>query len=221
MTHRVSACARALLSGPHRLPSLPLSAYSTKARMSQKPEILKKEELSAQDAKWVTLEKITWKDQDGKQRPWEVASRKTRSEGGIDAVAVLAILKSKSETFRPSTIIIEQYRPPVSAFVVELPAGLIDSGETAERAAIRELEEETGYKASGVAQVSPLLVSDPGLTSANMKLVAVNVDIKEGEEPAQKLDEGEHIVKRVVELDKLLGELQAYEARGRSGVACG
>ncbi|KAG9101680.1 hypothetical protein FS749_004489 [Ceratobasidium sp. UAMH 11750] len=182
--------------------------------MSQKPEILKKEELSAQDAKWVTLEKITWKDQDGKQRPWEVASRKTRSEGGIDAVAVLAILKSKSETFRPSTIIIEQYRPPVSAFVVELPAGLIDSGETAERAAIRELEEETGYKASGVAQVSPLLVSDPGLTSANMKLVAVNVDIKEGEEPAQKLDEGEHIVKRVVELDKLLGELQAYEARG-------
>ncbi|KAG8730923.1 hypothetical protein FRC12_019998, partial [Ceratobasidium sp. 428] len=85
---------------------------------------------------------------------------------------------------------------------------LIDSGETAEQTAIRELEEETGYKASGVAQVSPLLVSDPGMTSANMKLVAVNVEIQEGEEPAQKLDEGEHIVKRVVELDKLLGELE-------------
>ncbi|KAG8745728.1 hypothetical protein FRC10_007208 [Ceratobasidium sp. 414] len=178
--------------------------------MSQTPKVLKKEELSARDAKWITLEKITWKDQDGKQRPWEVASRKTRSGGGIDAVAVLAILKSESETFRPSTIIIEQYRPPVGAFVV----GLIDSGETAEQTAIRELEEETGYKASGIAQVSPLLVSDPGMTSANMKLVAVNVDIKEGEEPAQKLDEGEHIVKRVVELDKLLGELEAYEARG-------
>ncbi|KAG9126427.1 hypothetical protein FRC07_003487 [Ceratobasidium sp. 392] len=182
--------------------------------MSQKPEIIKKEELSAQDAKWVTLEKLTWKDQDGKERPWEVASRKTRGESGIDAVAVLAILKSKSDTFRPSTIIIEQYRPPVGAFVIELPAGLIDSGETAEQTAIRELEEETGYKASGVAQVSPLLVSDPGMTSANMKLVALDVEIKEGEEPAQKLDEGEHIVKRVVELDKLLGELEAYEARG-------
>lgn len=41
-----------------------------------------------------------------------------------------------------------------------------------------------------------------------MKLVALNVDIKEGEEPAQKLDEGEHIVKKVVELDKLLEELE-------------
>ncbi|QRW05467.1 NUDIX family hydrolase [Ceratobasidium sp. AG-Ba] len=182
--------------------------------MSQKPEVVKKEELSAQDAKWVTLEKLTWKDQDGKERAWESASRKTRGKSGVDAVAILAILKSKSASFRPSTVIIEQYRPPVGAYVIELPAGLIDSGETAEQTAIRELEEETGYKASGVAQVSPLLVSDPGMTSANMKLVAVNVDLNEGEEPTQKLDEGEHIVKRVIELDKLLGELSAYEARG-------
>ena len=104
---------------------------------------------------------------------------------------------------------------------------MVDSGETVEQTAIRELEEETGFKASGVAQVSPLLVSDPGtcsdyasrnllmewnansgMSSANMKFIALNVDIKEGEEPAQKLDEGEHIVKRVVELDKLLEELE-------------
>jgi ADP-ribose pyrophosphatase len=35
--------------------------------MYQKPEILRKEDLSAQDAKWVTLQKLTWKDQDGKE----------------------------------------------------------------------------------------------------------------------------------------------------------
>ncbi|KAF8609597.1 hypothetical protein BDV93DRAFT_518389 [Ceratobasidium sp. AG-I] len=182
--------------------------------MSRKPEIVKTEELSAQDTKWVTLQKITWRDQDGKERPWEVASRKTRGESGIDAVAILAILKSQSKGFRPSTVIIEQYRPPVGAYVIELPAGLVDAGETVEQTAIRELEEETGFKASGVAQVSPLLVSDPGMSSANMKFIALNVDIKEGEEPAQKLDAGEHIVKRVVELDKLLEELEAYERRG-------
>lgn len=182
--------------------------------MSRKPEIVKTEELSAQDAKWVTLQKITWRDQEGKERPWEVASRKTRGESGIDAVAMVAILRSKSKSFKPSTIVIEQYRPPVGAYVVELPAGLIDSGETPEQTAIRELEEETGYKASGVAEVSPLLVSDPGMTSANMKLIALNVDVEEGEEPAQKLEEGEHIVKKVVELDKLMEELQEYERRG-------
>ena len=40
--------------------------------------------------------------------------------------------------------------------------GLIDEGETAEQAAIRELHEETGYKAEEILQVSPVIVSDPG-----------------------------------------------------------
>jgi 8-oxo-dGTP pyrophosphatase MutT (NUDIX family) len=40
--------------------------------------------------------------------------------------------------------------------------GLIDEGETPEQAAIRELEEETGYKAEGVEESSPVIVSDPG-----------------------------------------------------------
>ncbi|ELU41880.1 NUDIX domain-containing protein [Rhizoctonia solani AG-1 IA] len=94
------------------------------------------------------------------------------------------------------------------------------SGESVEETAIRELEEETGYKASGVAEVSPLLViarlipAISGMTSANMKLIALNVDVKEGEEPSQKLDEGEHIVKRIIELDNLMEELQGYERKG-------
>ena len=41
--------------------------------------------------------------------------------------------------------------------------GLIDGDETPETAAKRELEEETGFKAEGVLDSSPLLWSDPGL----------------------------------------------------------
>ena len=40
--------------------------------------------------------------------------------------------------------------------------GLVDDGETPEEAAIRELEEETGYRADHVVDVSPVIVSDPG-----------------------------------------------------------
>lgn len=46
------------------------------------------------------------------------------------------------------TLVISQYRPPLRAWSIEFPAGLIDEGETPEEAARRELEEETGYVAS-------------------------------------------------------------------------
>lgn len=39
---------------------------------------------------------------------------------------------------------------------------MIDEGETAERTAVRELEEETGFKADRVIESTPLLATDPG-----------------------------------------------------------
>lgn len=105
------------------------------------------------------------------------------------AVAMLALIKSETKAFPLSTVIIEQYRPPIDAFVVgasscypfrsifsvpcvisanvstELPAGLIDEGESAEDAAMRELVEETGFKAERIIESSPVIVSDPGAFS--------------------------------------------------------
>lgn len=40
------------------------------------------------------------------------------------AVAILAILHSNKKGFKPSTVIIEQYRPPIEKYVIELPAGM-------------------------------------------------------------------------------------------------
>lgn len=45
----------------------------------------------------------------------------------------------------PSKIVlVRQYRYPVNDYVYELPAGLIDKGETAWQTAVREIKEETG-----------------------------------------------------------------------------
>ncbi len=41
-------------------------------------------------------------------------------------------------------VMIRQYRYPAGDYLYELPAGLIDAGETPEEAAVREMKEETG-----------------------------------------------------------------------------
>lgn len=56
-----------------------------------------------------------------------------------DYVAVVAL------TTAGDMILVKQYRPAVEQETLELPSGLVDSGEPAEATALRELEEETGY----------------------------------------------------------------------------
>ncbi|KAJ9127439.1 hypothetical protein QFC24_000847 [Naganishia onofrii] len=48
-----------------------------------------------------------------------------------------------------------------------------------------------------------------------MRLCTVRVKLSESDpEPKQKLDEGEHIVKRIVEVKELYNVLQEYDRKG-------
>ncbi|KAK4098982.1 hypothetical protein N658DRAFT_498804 [Parathielavia hyrcaniae] len=185
---------------------------------TQEPVITSVTDLPTSEAKWVTLQKISYIDQTGTQRTWEVASRKTRARSaGIDAVAMGNVLLHPS---RPaSTLLVLQFRPPLDAYTVEWPAGLIDEGETAEQAAVREFREETGYECE-VVEVSPAQAVDPGLSSANMKMVMVEVRLGEGDElPQQRLQDGEHITRVVVPLAELYERLVAYSQMERTVVS--
>jgi ADP-ribose pyrophosphatase len=42
-------------------------------------------------------------------------------------------------------ILIKQFRPSIEDYIIEVPAGVVDDGESPEEAARRELEEEVGY----------------------------------------------------------------------------
>jgi ADP-ribose pyrophosphatase len=92
--------------------------------------------------------KIVAYERDG----WEFVERKSAKE----AVAIVAVTNGR-------LILTEQYRRPVDAHVIDLPAGLIEKHGPAETAK-RELEEETGFKCERVRLLAKGPTS-PGITS--------------------------------------------------------
>jgi ADP-ribose pyrophosphatase len=134
---------------------------------------------------------------------WEFAER-TRASGGV---VILAF------TERDELILIEQFRPPVQRHVISLPAGLTGDGGAAEEAAVsalRELEEETGYRAASVRQLAEG-PSSPGLTTEIMTFFQA--------EGARKiegavLDPEEGITLHLVPMAQLHGWLRARENEG-------
>lgn len=89
---------------------------------------------------------------------------------------------------------VKQYRKPIEQVSVELPCGLIEEGEDPDKAANRELEEETGYRAQNLDYVTGFYNS-PGFT--NEKLYLYKADgIEKVENPlAQDDDETIEVLK--------------------------
>jgi ADP-ribose diphosphatase len=56
-------------------------------------------------------------------------------------------------------VLVRQWRQPLVAFTLELPSGGVDAGEEPERAAGRELFEETGFRAEKLEHLSSVHTS--------------------------------------------------------------
>lgn len=96
---------------------------------------------------------------------WEYVARSR----GIRAAAIIAI---DDEGY---LILVEQYRVPLGRICLEIPAGLIGDDESkadeaAEEAALRELEEETGYRAARIENLGEFY-SSPGMVSESFTLL--------------------------------------------------
>ncbi|MHB8840415.1 MAG: NUDIX hydrolase [Candidatus Aquicultor sp.] len=114
----------------------------------------------------------------------------------LDAVGIVAINKRREIVF------VKQYRHAIDADLLEIPAGLLDNGENPKECAVRELREETGYRAGTVHRLAEFYTS-AGFTDERFYLFFTD-EIEEGEPERDEGEEGmlvEHIpVKEAVEM---------------------
>lgn len=136
-----------------------------------------------------------------KQGKWEYVSRNR----GIRAVVIIAIDEEDH------VLLVDQHRVPIGRRCLELPAGLVGddhADDTPESAAVRELEEETGYTAADIQNLGEYF-SSPGLVSEGFTLVRLRGLTRIGE--GGGIDGEDIIVHRVP-----LAEVPAFVAAKRA-----
>ena len=99
--------------------------------------------------------------------------------GGVTAIPVLDDGR---------LLLIRQFRYPIGKFILELPAGKLDSGQTPLETMAREMEEETGYRA-GVLSYQFSFYTTPGISDERIHFFIA----RDLTRCAQRLEEGEHI----------------------------
>jgi len=139
---------------------------------------------------------VFWVTTDHVDEPGGVRARRdvVRHSG---SVVVLAVDDSRST---PRILLERQYRHAAKDYLWELPAGRIDPGEAALKAAQRELLEETGYTAAHWRRILKFYAS-PGFVAETMA-VYLATGLRAG--PAQP-EEDEIIYKRMVPLPTAVG----------------
>ncbi len=120
-----------------------------------------------------------------------------------DWVNVVAITPEKK------ILVVKQFRFGIKKTTTEIPAGLMEVGETSEQAAVRELKEETGYttdnwKYLGWVEANPAFLNN--ICHQWLALDVVKTDQTE-------LDEGEEIVVTELSLEEMYAEIKQGRMR--------
>ncbi|GAB0280165.1 NUDIX hydrolase [Staphylococcus pseudintermedius] len=127
----------------------------------------------------------------------ETAYREVVKHNG--AVAICALTPDQQ------VILVKQYRKALEQELLEIPAGKLEPGEDRESAAMRELEEETGYKAKKLTLIGEVY-GTPGFSNEKISVYFAD-NLVEGK---VNLDEDEFVEKVLYSLDDVK---KAVEAR--------
>lgn len=116
------------------------------------------------------------------------------------AVAVMAVTKENR------LVLVRQYRKALEKTTLEIPAGKLEKDERPEVCALRELEEETGYRAKTIKPLYSFYTS-PGFANEIVHLFWA----EELEEGAVHLDQDEFIELVEYTKDECIAAIEAEE----------
>lgn len=130
------------------------------------------------DNKFLNLFHLDALSYSGKKFDYYFVSRRKESKLKLltkdinaEGVVIYPVLKNEPDKI----VLIRQYRYPLDDYLYELPAGLIDEGETPQQSAVREMKEETGldftvYTGGNDAYRRPFFMG-PGFTDESCNAV--------------------------------------------------
>ena len=125
------------------------------------------------------------------------------------AVAALPILNSSE------IILVKQYRYAVGDFLLEIPAGTVEKGETPEQSITRELQEEINYKPGKLENLGWVYLT-PGYSNEKIHLFkATDLKIR-----SKKAEEDENIEVVKIKIDEALSKIHSGEIKdGKTVIA--
>lgn len=97
------------------------------------------------------------------------------------ASAIVPLLNDSDD---PTVLLIRQYRYAADGYIYEVPAGRLETDESPETCAARELEEETGYVAGKLQRLTTIYTT-PGFTDERIHLF-VGRSLSRGKEKRER-----------------------------------
>ncbi|MBW1975183.1 MAG: NUDIX hydrolase [Deltaproteobacteria bacterium] len=150
------------------------------------------------------------------EKPWQVVATEVKELGGLFKVRKDRVIMPKNGreynvyalcvadwvnviplTDDMQVVMVKQYRHGIRDFTLELPGGVIDSGDTPEGAARRELMEETGFVAEKFELLGTVFPNPAIQTNKCYTYLACDAR----KEKSQQLDEMEDIEVITIPLD--------------------
>jgi ADP-ribose pyrophosphatase len=129
------------------------------------------------DEKWLNLFEVNYVAKNGDDKSWKIASRQKQPKcitGRYDRPDAVVIVPF--HTAKNKMVITREYRVPLNDYEYGFPAGLLEAGESVEKATRRELREETGLTVSRLIRSTPPIYSSAGMSDESVAMVYVECE---------------------------------------------